>query len=134
MYYLIQDNKVVGSSDREVGIPQGMSLVKSELDRDPEAVYYNGTDIVLKSPQPTIKSLWDSEQNIWYEPVSKITSAPQPPVTANEVALAVKEHLTTIDPILAETIAWIVARITGAKAYEENQVAVITKLIFPEDD
>jgi len=84
MYYWIQDNQIVGTSDSlDVGTPTGFSLVEGP-DASRDDLYYDGTAIQLKPERPSDTAYWDNATNTWQEP----PPPPPPPVVPNWGAMA----------------------------------------------
>ena len=84
MYYWIQDNQIVGTSNSaDIDAPTGFTLVEGP-DGSRDTLYYDGAAIQLKPDRPSDTAYWDDATNTWQEP----PPPPPPPVVPNWGALA----------------------------------------------
>lgn len=79
MYYLIQNNEVVGTTNLPIEPPSGMELVKSDLTARKQSVYYSGNSVKLIPPQPSPGYVWDSNSKSWVEAPSLLQNLPKTP-------------------------------------------------------
>lgn len=128
MYYLIQEYTVVGSSDREVGVPNGMTLVSSDLSLDVSQVYFDGSQVVPIPPKPSERVTWDGQQ--WIDIPERVIRPLSQDLLSNEVALAAKAKISQdSSPFIAEVLGYILARLVGNKELESAQFEVIKEML-----
>lgn len=99
LFYVDETNQIVGTHQGEaIDPPSGWQLVAGP-DANREALYYNGTAILLRPTRPSDTATWDATTNTWVEP----PAPPEPTPTPNWGGLA--DALVADIPILNKLAA-----------------------------
>ncbi len=111
-FAIISNNQIVGfTSDENMGLPSGFSLVETPDGYSVDQLYYDGSEVQIKPMKPSEASYWQESTNSWIEPQEN--TSPQFMLASNPLAVAVYDHLKSLDVVLADAIGLILAQVTS---------------------
>lgn len=132
-YYLVYENEVVGEADSSDYLPQGFEAVESPLKLNVGDVYWNGKEVVAKPVKPGNDYFWDKTK--WTSIETARQTIPVIPMLNDDetkLATSVYEYIKTIDEPLAETIAYLLAKIQDNTKEMELRKSNLLALMEPK--